>query len=483
MPDRGETHRAILRARDARRELVRRAVLEGPPDAGLQVLIRHVLGFQLRSFHVEQIIHQESAKETLSLAPRGYGKSTILTVARSVFEILRNPNIRILIASKTALQAEVFLREIKAHLQNNHELVMTFGPQVGSEKWDNREITVAGRTEKLRESTVTTLGVGGPVASRHYDLIIGDDLVDDRNSRTEVGRDHVKTWYYKSLLPTVVDATSRVHLVGTLYHPLDLWNKIIAEDRDVRVLRIQALPPDGTTPWPEKFSVEQLKALRRKMGTAIFNSQYQNDTELMRGTIFRPEWFRYWDSPPVESWARTDTWVGCDPAATKSTVILSGRKADSDWWSLCAVSREIQDDGTYSDRFYVRRLWRERCTKARYIDEVGRWQGELGPVVFAVESTGAQEHLCQDLQAIVPVRRVERTTDKVSRAYRMQPFFENGQILFPSRAVRRTLGDEDTWQALEDELALFPDTDHDDLFDALETAVMASLNVVDVFLA
>jgi hypothetical protein len=49
--------------------------------------------------------------------------------------------------------------------------------------------------------------------------------------------------------------------------------------------------------------------------------------------------------------------------------------------------------------------------------------------------------------------------------------------------VRRTLGDEDTWQALEDELALFPDTDHDDLFDALETAVMASLNVVDVFLA
>ncbi len=63
---------------------------------------------------------QSEARETcLQLAPRGFGKSTILTITRAVYEILRNPNIRILIASNTQLQAEVFLREIKFHLEHN----------------------------------------------------------------------------------------------------------------------------------------------------------------------------------------------------------------------------------------------------------------------------------------------------------------------------------------------------------------------------
>lgn len=480
---RADDVRAVLRARRHRRELVRRLVLERPLPEAVAVFVLHVMGLEVRPFHVELLEHQESARETLSLAPRGYGKSTVLTVARVCVEALRDPDIRILIASKTALQAEVFLRAVKLQLESR-ECVAVFGPQIGR-KWDTREIVVRGRTTRWAESTVTTVGALGPVASRHYELIIGDDLVDERNSRTEVQRESLRLWYYKTFYPTVVDKDSRLMLVGTRYHPMDLYGKIAKEDEDIATMVVPALSQDGTTPWPEKFSVERLAALRRKMGTAIFNAQFQNDTELMKGTIFREEWFRHWTEPPevraddgsvLPAWHGTDSWVGLDPAATKRTVVLTGRKAESDWWTIAACSRIVGRDA-YGPEFYFRHLWRGRVTKAQYLERVRRVFAELGNVVIvACEVSGQQEHLCQDLEAVVPLRRVERTADKVSRAYRLQPFFENGQILFPHKDVRRTApGDEDVWAAAETELALFPEADHDDLFDAIETAVMASV--------
>ena len=66
------------------------------------------------------------------------------------------------------------------------------------------------------------------------------------------------------------------------------------------------------------------------------------------------------------------------------------------------------------------------------------------------------------------VKRMNRTTDKISRAYWLQAYFENGQILLPSKTMAR---DYETWQALIDELLLFPQADHDDLFDGLQTMV------------
>ncbi len=73
----------------------------------------------------------------------------------------------------------------------------------------------------------------------------------------------------------------------------------------------------------------------------------------------------------------------------------------------------------------------------------------------------------------MPVERIERTKDKVARAYWLQAFFENGQILFPDKSI---VGDYSIWQALLDELLLFPQAEHDDLFDGLQTMMEGAMN-------
>ena len=99
----------VAKLQALRRESVRRAILD---DGNIEFLASHVLDYQTRLFHLEMLRFQ-SGETCLQLAPRGFGKSTILTITRAVFEIIRHPNIRILIASNTQLQAEIFLREIK----------------------------------------------------------------------------------------------------------------------------------------------------------------------------------------------------------------------------------------------------------------------------------------------------------------------------------------------------------------------------------
>lgn len=479
--------RTITRMRDIRNETLRRLIVE---HRRLDILCEHVLGYIVKPFHMDMIEHQSAHRETLDLAPRGYGKSTILTVGRTLLEVLANPNIRVLITSKTALQAQVFLREIKHHLEQNQKLLEIFGEQLDrTVKATTTELDVLGKTATYRESTVTTVGVGGPVASRHYDVIIGDDLVDEKNARTEVQREAVKTWYLKTLYPTVVDQTSRVYLVGTRFHPLDLWGHLMAHDSDVHTNIVRAIAADGSTPWPEKFSLERLGEMRSKMGTAIFNSQYQNDTNAMKGAIFKEEWLRTYDEWPrapagdggprrhedgtaFSAWEGFDGWAGCDPAATKRTVMLTGRKADTDWWTIAVAYRPVRDDGSYDERLYFRYLWRDRCTKDAYLSQLVRVFQEMDPTPLAagVEDTAAQEYLVQDLMRTgIPIEPISRTSDKISRAYRIQAYFENGQVLFPAPNLRDACGGRDVWEAAINELLLFPDADHDDLFDAIET--------------
>jgi len=88
-----------------------------------------------------------------------------------------------------------------------------------------------------------------------------------------------------------------------------------------------------------------------------------------------------------------------------------------------------------------------------------------------IETVAAQEYLAQDAEKFMPVKRVERTKDKIARAYWLQAYFENKQILFPAKHLA---SDYSIWQAFLDELLLFPQGEHDDLFDGLQTMVEGS---------
>ncbi|KPJ59669.1 MAG: hypothetical protein AMJ46_09965 [Latescibacteria bacterium DG_63] len=314
------------------------------------------------------------------------------------------------------------------------------------------------------------------MATRHYDIIIADDLVDEENSRTEVQREKARVWFYKTLQPCL-EPHGRLFIIGTRYHYLDLYGHLIKNEFKHKHQIIRAIAPDGSTPWPEKFSLEWLEERRKQAGSAIFNAQYQNDTELMKGDIFKEEWFRFYDTEP--DWSCMSFFIGCDPAATSRDTLLQRHKAESDWWTIVVGARKGKPGREEGGEIYLRELWRARCTKQEYLDVLKRFNNQYHPERVVIETVAAQEYLAQDAERWMPVERMSRTTDKVARAYWLQPFFENGQLLMPAKHLA---GDWSLWQALMDELVLFPQGEHDDLFDGLQTLVEGATSYPTVIL-
>lgn len=461
---RDELERGYYDAEKAKIDGFRAAVIE---FNRIDLLMGVILGYQVADCHLKMLAFQEAHNRTLTLAPRGIGKSTALTIVRVLFELVKNPEIRILIASNTQIQSEVFLREIKQHMESNQRFIDIFGNLVGT-KWDTKEIILASRKGFYKESNVTCLGVGGGIIGRHYDLIIGDDLVDEENSRTDVQREKFKIWFYKVLDPTL-EPSGREFLHGTRYYPNDHYEHIIKTSstkdadgnqipksdlttEDFKYISLPAIKSDNTSIWPEKMSLQWLQAKRNSMGRAIFDSQYMNSTKAMEGKIFQYNNIRYYDILP-------DQLViiqGVDLAISKTET--------SDYFSITTIGKDE------FNRIYLIDMFKERMSfLAQFRTIVAKWQQFRGLRVF-VEANAyqmAQVHMLA-AKSEVPVVPVITLKDKVTRAWHLAAKFEAAQVFFPRFGVQNFI----------DTLIAFPDCDHDDDFDSFEIAVSGAFRPI-----
>ena len=398
--------------------------------------------------------------------------ATVGDVDYCITRILREPNIRIMIGSKTQTQAEAFLKEIRTHFEQNEDLTRIFGDWKAGKGnvWNDREFTVNRRTIIKKEATVTALGASGAVISKHFDIIVGDDLVGLENARTERQRKNLNEWFYSSLLPTL-EPDGEIHILGTRYNPLDLYEDLIKSGNyTVNIQRaIQLLEGKEVSLWADKFSIERLKELRAESGKIIFNMQYQNDTELAKGRIFKAQYFRYYeeykldydfqtakirikDAEGLDKWIKVRVYMGADLA------ISENENSNNDFFVLMVIGVDE------AKNVYILDYVKERLTFNAQLTTTISYGRDKYPMVerVGVETNQYQKALAQELRrlSLLPVVNINTTKDKVTRAMRRSANFENGKVYF-----REGMDD------LEECLLLFPEVDHDDLFDALDHAM------------
>ena len=135
-----------------------------------------------------EIMLKRPARKKAILLPRGHLKSSFVTIAFSVQQMIKNPNIRILIANQVWDMSRKFLSEIKGHLEQS-DLKALFGEFI-SQRWNADEILIRQRTMPKKEPTISTTGVEAETTGGHYDLI-------DRKS-TRLNSSHIQ----KSRMPS-----------------------------------------------------------------------------------------------------------------------------------------------------------------------------------------------------------------------------------------------------------------------------------------
>lgn len=164
----------------------------------------------------------------LLLLPRGHQKSTIFTVARTIQEILKDPDIRVKIISATWPLAKDLLHQIKAILEQS-ALPEIFGPFLQPKcRWTTDVIDVAQRTKWLKDPTISTGGIDTGKTGGHCDLLIFDDIVTPENTTTP---DQVRKIVegYQACLP-LLDPGGKLLMIGTRYVMADIYGYIIENE-------------------------------------------------------------------------------------------------------------------------------------------------------------------------------------------------------------------------------------------------------------
>lgn len=440
-------------------DLLKKIILE---NNRIDILATQVLGYELEPMHLKMLQYQLLNDESLMLVFRGSGKTTICTIAYIIFVLLKDPNLRICIASKTLGQAESFLKPIKNHFEDNDKLEEIFGtyydPRIVS-KWGSKEIEVLPRTVKTKEASITCVSTEGAVVGKHFDMIISDDLVDETNTSNKVARNKVKSWYYQTLTPCLeppdddIEFRGKHHVIGTRYHFDDLYGHLMENEFTENHLIIRAIE-DGKSPWPGKYPVEWFLDVKTKVGSIIFNAQYQNDTESMKGEIFQYDQCQQIRRDQYPSLESLQIYMGVDLAISLKEI--------NDQFAIVVIG--IDKDG----RVYVLDRYMGRLEIGKQEDKFWEFYDKYKPILAGIESNAYQAAFAQTIRNSakerddknVRVLPIVTTLDKLTRAYKLVKIFENMNVFFV----------KDMMDKLIEQFILFPAHNLKDGFDAFDIA-------------
>lgn len=219
--------------------------------------------------------------------PPDHAKTTTFTVNYSVWLIHRNPDVRIVIVSKTLGMAKKMLGAIKFRLVDPtfRDMHSMFAPEGGwkdpDQSWTTTEIYVKGRGSGEKDPTVQALGIGGHLQGARSDFIFLDDVVDRANAGLWEQQTDWLAQIVTSRLPdddedvgSAPDAPGKLCIYGTRNAPVELYSKLRDDFADYdgnpvytyfaqpAVLEYADDPRDWVTLWPK--TIDRRGAPRRK---------------------------------------------------------------------------------------------------------------------------------------------------------------------------------------------------------------------------
>jgi len=441
----------------------------------------------------------DAKSHQLVLFPRDHGKSRYIAY-RVAWYLTKEPTLRVLYISATANLAEKQLGFIKNIFTS--KIYQRYWPEHlhrdegRRTKWTNSEISLdhpARKLENVRDPSIFTAGLTTSITGMHCDIAVLDDVVVQENAYTQEGRNKVRNQY--SLLSSIEGAGAKEWVVGTRYHPKDLYNDMLEMREDIyddsgekigeeaiyEILeRVVEDLGDGTGEflWPRQqrkdgkwFGFDR-KVLARKRGQYLdrmqFRAQYYNDPSDPENQPLKLEQFQYYDKKFLK--LQNGNWYFKDKKLNlvASVDFAYSTRETADYTAIVVIGVDFENNIYILDidRFKTDRI-------SEYFDHILDLQNRWAFRKLRAEVTAAQAAIVRSLKEnyfapyglSIKVEEVKPTRHEGSKEERMEaillPRYDNNQVYhYPSGNT----------QILEDEL-ISRNPAHDDIKDALATAI------------
>jgi len=445
----------------------------------------------------------------LLLLPRDHMKSALVAYW-CAWMLTKDPTLRILYISSTSNLATKQLKFIKDILTNsNYRLFwpdMVNKDEAKREKWTEREISVDDprrAAESIRDPSIFTAGLTSNIVGMHCDIAVLDDVVVQGNAYTEEGRSKVIDQY--GLLSSIEGAGAREMVVGTRYHPLDLYSKLLELETvkydeygnkssvkslfECKEYPVESVG-DGTGEflWPRQqrsdgkwfgFDSDILNEKRSKYLNKIhFRAQYYNDPHSIDSSPIQRNLFQYYEPKLLfrKDWNWHYQRERLNVVAAVDFAYSTGKK--SDFSSIVVLGVDGRNN------YYILEIDRFKTDKiSDYFSHILNLYEKWGFRKLRCEVTAAQQVIVKDLKenyirthglslAVEEFRPSRWQGSKEERILAtLEPKYANHQIWhYPSGHT----------QTLEEEL-LFTNPAHDDIKDALASAIDFAVAPLNLF--
>ena len=245
--------------------------------ADSDIFAQYVFEYRNQPFHTMWHRFIDTHQYGAILSYRGSGKSEQITIPRSCWEIGRNPDIRIKIATESDDLASKILSKISQTLLENDRYHRVF-PQVKKARnlpWTRKALYIE-RKKHLKDPTIEATGILTARTGGRMDLALFDDACGLRNSLLfPKMREVVKEAFFSNWLNMRDDpATFRWYVIGTPWHISDLVSDM-RTNPGIPKCQETKVGPDFESPWPERHSSDYFREQMRIMGRRHFNRAYR----------------------------------------------------------------------------------------------------------------------------------------------------------------------------------------------------------------
>lgn len=409
------------------------------------------------------VIEGRKKRVIINIAPR-MGKSEFSSYLFPAYFLGKYPDKKIIMGTHTAGLSEDFGRRVRNLIQSEEYAEIFADTKVADDQ------KAAGKWSTSAGGQYYAAGVGGALAGRGADLFVIDDPHSEQDVKTNSSLtfDTAWSWFQTGPLQRLMPGGAII-VIMTRWSKKDLTGKLIEWQTNNpgtepwEIVELPAILNEGDAErekslWPEQWPLEALKEKKDGMDPQYWNAQYMQNPVSDNAAIISRKMWKVWqpEEAPlceyvIQSW---DT-----AFEEKTTADYSACTT----WGVFYVDNEEgrrQPNIILLDAFKARMGFPE--LKATALKHYKRWN----PDAFIVEKKAAGAPLIQELRSSgIPVQEFtpSRGNDKIVRLNAVADIFASGMVWIPDRRW--------AWEVVE-EVASFPNGDHDDYVDTTSQALL-----------
>lgn len=425
-------------------------------------------------FHDEwEKISNIKNEPVMIIAARGFGKSTFFTFIDLLYKVCFATSVYNLVSSYVEKKAKIFTARVYLELKYNAKLKCDFGSFFENNTRQALGYFIAKNKLYNQSICIHAISIGqdprglvfGPYRPASINM---DDIQSDKRAKSKKFVLDAVNWLLVKILPAM-EKDYTAHICATFLNDRCFASTLYKGDPENGIPKVQTYiyPAEKKRKpaWPNKFPLERLQELKKRMGTLNYDQEMRCIPKPIDGRIFDKSNMKYFSLIDIINHIRNVSLSASDFSLTSKgdfKATGSGALIDGKIYLIkCRIKRERLSShikGMYE-------IYNETNPQLMFYEDVTTKDDNTSTIREAFEY--AEKEIGYPLP-IHPIKNNENKNARIEAT--LSSLIENQKILFNM--------DDPDQKILIEQLYEFPDGDNDDGPDMLEMLVRKLLETV-----